>query len=546
MDNSRSSLPNVDRANSTLFKRYLEEQHKSVIISNNYQQLLRPIDSTIQITHTHRQQQQHQDTYTSKLNNNNHKTVIIKRKYSNGRKPSGDTSKQRTSYTSRFMKRFQRQHKNQDTITNVQKRDGRPRFEFYDPLTTKQSRTDQETYCTCLVSSDQNGDEHHHHHHHHQSSPTKPLQVPRLSLNELFHSSSQYRRQPTQTVIVPPSSPKPIRSPLPMLPPVVDKSTRPESISNLKYPIEQNSLPSPSIEPAPTINTIAETTLLLDPPIINLSNEYWPIINDLLQEISIEMSDKPSVDIVLEIEESLAQRIYNCIVEQDDENENDTKSYSTTTNDSSALSAAQPPLNNIISHESNDLPSSPISTTTREPMNNREKFFQPIREPPTTSFNNLDRNRHSTPFNRISQQIQNETGLTIVSFYLDVRSPFAQSLFEPVNLLRTVATSNNDDNGDFNFFPSSFSFENQQNLNTNFTLFQQQDHQSNGELSATSYHHSLPLLNHLLPPRTTPINTNTSAFKPIEPANTRSTTSFALKRPQVISSSIGTNWFGQS
>ncbi|CAF4262876.1 unnamed protein product, partial [Rotaria sordida] len=76
--------------------------------------------------------------------------------------------------------------------------------------------------------------------------------------------------------------------------------------------------------------------------------------------------------------------------------------------DSSALSTAQPPLNNVISHESNDLPSSPISTTTRDPINNREKYFQPIREPlPPTSFNNLDRNRHSTPFNRISQQIQN-------------------------------------------------------------------------------------------------------------------------------------------
>jgi hypothetical protein len=119
MDSSRSSLPNVDRANSTLFKRYLEEQHKSVITSSNYQQLSRPINSTIQITHTHRQQQQ--DTYTSKLNNSN-QPVIIKRKYSNGRKPSGDTSKQRTSHTSRFMKRFQRQHKNGETIANVQKR----------------------------------------------------------------------------------------------------------------------------------------------------------------------------------------------------------------------------------------------------------------------------------------------------------------------------------------------------------------------------------------------------------------------------------------
>jgi len=96
-------------------------------------------------------------------------------------------------------------------------------------------------------------------------------------------------------------------------------------------------------------------------------------MNDFLQEISIEMTDKASVDILLEIEESLAQRIYDCIVEQDDENENDTKSYSTTTNDSSALLAPAPPINNIISNESNDLPPSPISTTTREAIDNQEK-----------------------------------------------------------------------------------------------------------------------------------------------------------------------------
>ncbi|CAF4652871.1 unnamed protein product, partial [Rotaria sp. Silwood2] len=60
------------------------------------------------------------------------------------------------------------------------------------------------------------------------------------------------------------------------------------------------------------------------------------------------------------------------------------------------------------------------------------------------------------------------------------------------------------------------------------------------ESSSTSYHHSLPFLNHLLPSRTT------SACKPIESTNTQSTTSFALKRPQLVSNSIGANWFGQS
>ncbi|CAF2885645.1 unnamed protein product [Rotaria sp. Silwood2] len=92
----------------------------SVIKSNNYQQLSNPINSTnTNYSYTHRQQQ-HQDAYTSKLNNNN-QTAIIKRKYSNGHKPSNDPSKQFISHTSRFLKRFQRQYKNYDTITNVQK-----------------------------------------------------------------------------------------------------------------------------------------------------------------------------------------------------------------------------------------------------------------------------------------------------------------------------------------------------------------------------------------------------------------------------------------
>ncbi|CAF3308624.1 unnamed protein product [Rotaria socialis] len=525
MDSSRSSLPNVDRANSTLFKRYLEEQHKSVVKSNDYQHIPLPINSTIQITHTHRQ---HQGTYISKPNDSNNHTVTASRKYSNGRKSSVDISRQRSSHTSRFMKRFQRQHKSRDTVTNVQKRDARPRFEFHDiSSTTKQTRNDQKTNCTCVTLSDVNGPNDHRLHH---SSPIKRMSVPRLSLNERFHSSSQHRRQPT---IIPSSSPsKPLQASVPMLPPITDKPIEPKSVPNLLHPIEQNLSSSPSIEPVTPINTETDTLFLLDSPTANLPNEYWPMINDYLEELSVEMSDNIDDDILVEIEESLAQRIYDCIIEQDDEFEYDTKSYSTTTNDSSALSAPpsqQPKSNNFVSHESNNIPASPICTTARK------KYFQPICEQPPTPFNDLlDRHQHSTPFNPVSNQIQN-----------DIRSPFVQSLFEPVNLLRTVTTSDNDD---FNFFPSSLSFENHQNLNTDFKVFQQQENQSKNELSTKSQqHHSLPFLNHLLPPRPTPIDSNiSSAFKPIEPANTRSTTSFALKRPQAINSSIGTNWFGQS
>lgn len=91
------------------------------------------------------------------------------------------------------------------------------------------------------------------------------------------------------------------------------------------------------------------------------------------------MNDKPSVDLLLEIEESLAQRIYDCIIEQDDdENGNDTISYSTATNDSSAISAAPPPppplpLNNSNSIESNNLPPSPIKATAKDLVDSREK-----------------------------------------------------------------------------------------------------------------------------------------------------------------------------
>ena len=91
----------------------------------------------------------------------------------------------------------------------------------------------------------------------------------------------------------------------------------------------------------------------------------------------MEMNAKPSVDMLLEIEESLAQRIYDCIIEQTDEDqmEHDTISYSTTTNDSSAISAPPPPLpmNKNISLESNDLPPSPINPAAKVPMDNREK-----------------------------------------------------------------------------------------------------------------------------------------------------------------------------
>ena len=414
--------------------------------------------------------------------------------------------------------------------------DGRPRFEFHEPNVTTSIRTDQEPQCTCTaLVNEVHGNNYQHHHH----CPAKPSQVPRLSLNNMFQSTSHSQRQ-SKPVIYPP---------LPMLPPTITDSFR------------QNSLPSPSIEqpppPPPTTTTshIESETLVLDPPITNLSNEYYPLINDFLQELSIEMTVKPSVDILLEIEESLAQRIYDCIVEQDDENETETdgQSHSTVTNDSSVAPAVPISANNITS---NELPPSPISTTIDEPMDNQEKCnqksmnicfklriisdFQPIREQPVDTFSNLLA-RHSTPFQQLTKPLQ-QAGIHFVfvvflliiskkQFVLDTRSPFTQSLFEPVNLLRTV----HDDNENLNFFSSSFSFHPQQSTKS--------------ELSTSSFQRPSASFfnNHLLPPQQpTPNESNLSAFKPIEPLTIRPTGTYLLSRPQLIHHSTGVNWFGQS
>lgn len=147
-----------------------------------------------------------------------------------------------------------------------------------------------------------------------------------------------------------------------------------ESESNFSFPTEQNLPPSPSTEPGLTTNTNIDTTFFLDPPITNLPDEYYPLINEHLQELSIEMSDKIHADILLEIQESLAQRIYDCIIEQDDESENDIQSYSTATNDSSILSVVpQTQSNNMTYAESNDIPPSPVSTIAAKPVDYRDK-----------------------------------------------------------------------------------------------------------------------------------------------------------------------------
>ncbi|CAF4693849.1 unnamed protein product, partial [Rotaria magnacalcarata] len=78
-------------------------------------------------------------------------------------------------------------------------------------------------------------------------------------------------------------------------------------VPNLLHPIAQNLPSSPSIEPVTPINTETDTLFLLDSPTANLPNECWPMINDYLEELSVEMSNNIDDDILVEIEESLAQ-----------------------------------------------------------------------------------------------------------------------------------------------------------------------------------------------------------------------------------------------
>ena len=173
MDHLRSSLPNVDRANSTLFKRYLEEQHKSILKTNVHQSYLHQTNPNRQV--------QHHESHTIQAKTH-YPTVFVKRKYSNGRKPPVESTKQRTSHTSRFMRRFQRHFKQGETQNQIKKRgennrkielkinlknilvETRPQFEFNVPLAppplpiNENKRIDSDTKCTCLASSNHQAD----------------------------------------------------------------------------------------------------------------------------------------------------------------------------------------------------------------------------------------------------------------------------------------------------------------------------------------------------------------------------------------------------
>lgn len=209
MEKRRSAIGNVDRANSTLFKRYLDEQHQSILKTNFHSSFSRPIEK------------KNQDEFSTKISKSFYPTVQMK-------KPS--------SHTNRFLKRFQRQHKNVDS--------SRSRLNFV-PL---------------------------------------PL--------------------PAATAI--------LRTPTPPVP--MEEETLPQLSSTIQ------------IEP---------TTFFIDSNPPELSDEHYAILNDLLNEFSIELTDKFSVDILFELEGSLAQRIYNFVVENDEETDEETNSFSTTTAESS-------------------------------------------------------------------------------------------------------------------------------------------------------------------------------------------------------------------
>ena len=122
----------------------------------------------------------------------------------------------------------------------------------------------------------------------------------------------------------------------------------------------------------------------------------------------------------------------------------------------------------------------------------------------------------------------------------DSPSPFIQSILEPVNLLRTVTT---DEPDAWNFLSGPFTFETSQTTATRNHLSTMKPHDRSAVLRSQQ---SLPFVNHLLLPRTTPIEANLSAFKPLESGNSRSTSSFVFKRPTAIGRSTESHWFGQN
>ena len=81
-----------------------------------------------------------------------------------------------------------------------------------------------------------------------------------------------------------------------------------------------------------------------DVTIPNLSDDQYALVNEFLDELSIELAERPSIDILIEIEGSLAQRIYECVVENEEDNEQEVDSYTTTTLESSIRSV---PINKM-------------------------------------------------------------------------------------------------------------------------------------------------------------------------------------------------------
>ena len=250
------------------------------------------------------------------------------------------------------MRRLQRQTKTGETLANVRKSgefaaavptflsfieteefvDGRPRFEFNHPSIAKATQPDHDKQCTCLPSLDRHAIEH-------RRSPVPHAHVPHFSLDKPSPSSTRYPRE-----------------------------TIPDSLAPPKPPVTTES----NVVPMLPIDTIhpASAALATDAIIDDLPDDHYAFINDLLQSLSTDMNDPPSDELLLEIESSLAQRIYDCVVEQEDDdddgNEIETKSHSTTTGPSSALSVQAPALNHPV-------PPSPLSTNVQESAGHREK-----------------------------------------------------------------------------------------------------------------------------------------------------------------------------
>jgi hypothetical protein len=118
---------------------------------------------------------------------------------------------------------------------------------------------------------------------------------------------------------------------------------------------------------------------------------------------------------------------------------------------------------------------------------------------------------------------------------------------EPMNLIRTIANPSRamDDDG-WHFLSTSFTFDTSTSVDNHRSYLMSTDNRlstskSNEPSTVSNRHSSLPLIRpEQFLSRTTSIENNLSAFKPVDISHTRS---FTYKQPTIGEQSIVNDWF---